>query len=77
MGYTCCWKLKPSAEFSFTDDDYSTVKWDVLEGNAPTQEIDVAIEQIKAEDCQAEAKSSQRQAILSVRFNCRGSSNYY
>jgi hypothetical protein len=44
-------KLKPSAEFSFTDDDYSTVKWDVLEGTAPTQaQIDVAIEQIKADE---------------------------
>jgi acyl-CoA reductase-like NAD-dependent aldehyde dehydrogenase len=59
-------KLKPSAEFSFTDDDYSTVKWDVLEGKAPTQaQIDVAIEQIKAEEAQAEAtKAAQRQAIL-------------
>jgi acyl-CoA reductase-like NAD-dependent aldehyde dehydrogenase len=59
-------KLKPSAEFSFTDDDYSTVKWDVLEGTAPTQaQIDVAIEQIKAEEAQAEAtKAAQRQAIL-------------
>jgi hypothetical protein len=50
-------KLKPSAEFSFTDDDYSTVKWDVLEGTAPTQaQIDVAIEQIKADEAQAEAR---------------------
>ncbi len=24
--------LKPTAEFSFTDNDYSTIKWDVLEG---------------------------------------------
>ncbi len=34
-------KLKPNSEFSFIEDDYSTIKWDVLEGTAPTQaEID-------------------------------------
>jgi hypothetical protein len=59
-------KLKPNAEFSFTDDDYSTIKWDVLEGNPPTQvEIDAAIEQIKADETtQAATKATQRQALL-------------
>jgi hypothetical protein len=59
-------KLKPTAEFSFTDDDYSTIKWDVLEGEAPTQaEIDAAIEQIKADEItQAATKAVQRQALL-------------
>ena len=46
--------LKPNAEFSFSDDDYSTIKWDVLDGEAPTQaEIDDAIEQVKADEAQA------------------------
>jgi hypothetical protein len=59
-------KLKPTAEFSFTDNDYSTIKWDVLEGEAPTQsEIDEAIEQIKADEIsQAATKAAQRQALL-------------
>ena len=59
-------KLKPNAEFSFTDDDYSTIKWDVLDGDAPTQkEIDDAIEQVKADEItEAQAKIAQRQAIL-------------
>ena len=44
-------KLKPTAEFSFIDDDYSTIKWDVLDGKAPTQaEIDAAIIQIKEDE---------------------------
>lgn len=30
-------KLKPTAEFSFINEDYSTIKWDVLEGAAPTK----------------------------------------
>ena len=50
-------KLKPTAEFSFSDDDYSTIKWDVLEGDAPTQkELDEAIKEVKADEI-AEAKS--------------------
>jgi len=60
------YKLKPTAEFSFTDDDYSTIKWDVLEGDAPTKkQIDDAIEQVKADEItEAEAKAAQRQALL-------------
>jgi hypothetical protein len=59
-------KLKPTAEFSFIDNDYSTIKWDVLEGDAPTQkEIDAAIKEVKADEiANAQAKATQRQAIL-------------
>ena len=59
--------LKPTAEFSFIDNDYSTIKWDVLDGEAPTQvEIDEAIEQVKADEItQAATKATQRQALLS------------
>ena len=57
-------KLKPNAEFSFINDDYSTIKWDVLKGDAPTQaEIKAAIEAVKQEEAQAEAtKTAARQA---------------
>ena len=59
-------KLKPTAQFSFTDDDYSTIKWDVLDGDAPTQsDIDEAIEQIKADEItEAEAKAAAKAALL-------------
>lgn len=58
-------KLKPNAEFSLINNDYSTIKWDVLEGTAPTQaEIDSTIEQIKAEEAQAEANKAQAKAQL-------------
>jgi acyl-CoA reductase-like NAD-dependent aldehyde dehydrogenase len=58
--------LRPNSEFSFTNDDYSTIKWDVLDGEAPTQaEIDAAIKLIKKEEkLAAETKAAQRQAIL-------------
>jgi hypothetical protein len=59
-------KLHPNAEFSYSNNDYSTIKWDVLDGDAPTQsEIDAAIKEIKAED-KAEAKNREqaKQALL-------------
>ena len=59
-------KLRPNSEFSFTDNNYSTIKWDVLEGTPPTQaEIDVAIEQVKADEItQAAAKATAKAALL-------------
>jgi hypothetical protein len=58
--------LKPTAEFSFTNDDYSTIKWNVLKGDAPTQpEIDDAISQIKADEgAELESKANQKAALL-------------
>ena len=58
--------LRPTAEFSFTDDDYSTIKWDVLEGDAPTQsEIDAAILTIKAKElADAETKAAAKASLL-------------
>lgn len=48
--------LRPNAEFSFIDNDYSTIKWDKLDGDAPTQsEITAAIKLVKANEAKAEA----------------------
>jgi hypothetical protein len=59
-------KLKPNAEFSFTEEDYATITWDILDGDAPTQkEIDAAIEEIKADElAEAEAKATAKAALL-------------
>ena len=59
-------RLKPTAEFSLTDNDYSTIKWDVLEGDAPNQaEIDEAIKQVKADElAEAEAKAQAKADLL-------------
>ena len=66
-------KLKPNAEFSFTDSDYSTIKWDVLEGNAPTQaEIDAAIELVKQEEAQAEATAAAAKAAAEAKLAAFG-----
>lgn len=59
-------KLKPTAEFSFQNDDYSTIKWIVLEGDAPTKkQIDDAVKEIKADEiAEAEAKATAKAALL-------------
>jgi hypothetical protein len=58
--------LKPNAEFSFQETDYSTIKWDVLEGDAPTwQEIEAAHLEVKAAEEAAKAEAAaKRQAAL-------------
>ena len=57
--------LKPDAEFSFTDGDYSTIKWDVLNGDAPTQaEIETAMKKNKADQIAAAAKVATDKAAL-------------
>jgi hypothetical protein len=62
-------KLKPTAQFSFSDNDYSTIKWDVLEGDAPTQaEIDKAIKDVKAQEIKDEKAKVEAKAELLVRL---------
>lgn len=58
--------LKPNAEFSFINNDYSTVKWDVLDGDAPSQkEIDNAIKSIKAKEiAELEARATAKSELL-------------
>ena len=66
-------KLRPNAEFSFTEDDYSTVKWNILVGDAPTQaEINVAIEQVKADEEQAELDKAAAKAAAEAKLKVLG-----
>jgi len=66
-------KLNPTAQFSYTNDDYSTIKWDVLEGDAPTQaEIDDAIEQVKADEAQAELDRAAKKAAAEAKLAALG-----
>ncbi len=64
-------KLKPDSEYKFNEQDYSSIEWIKLEGKAPTQaEINAAIEQVKADEAQAEidkaAKKTAAQAKLAA-----------
>ena len=66
-------KLKPTSEFSFTNEDYSTIKWDVLDGDAPTQaKIDAAIEQVKADEAQAEIDKAAVKAAAEAKLEALG-----
>ena len=66
--------LRPDAEFSFKEDDYSTIQWYVLEGDAPTQkEVNDAIKVVKANDeaeikakAQAKAAAESKLAALGL-----------
>lgn len=61
--------LKPGAEFSFHDEDYSTIKWDVLEGTAPTlKAVNDEIQAIKEADEIASATSVARKAAILERL---------
>jgi len=57
--------IDPKAEFIIEGDDYSTIKWNNLTGDAPTKaEIDAAIENIKANEKAAAIKAETDKAAL-------------
>ena len=65
--------LRPTAQFSYVNNDYSTIEWDVLEGNAPTKaEVDAAIEQIKADEAQAELDKAAKKAAAEAKLAALG-----
>ena len=65
--------LKPTAEFSFSDNDYATVKWDKLDGEAPSQlEITAAIKIIKTNEAKAEADKAAAKQSAQAKFAALG-----
>lgn len=65
--------IKPTAEFSFEGTDYSTIKWDVLEGEAPTQaEVDAAVEVVKQQEAQAEAEAQAKRQAAEAKLEALG-----
>jgi hypothetical protein len=66
-------KLKPTAEFTFKEDDYSTIDWIVLEGNAPTKkQIDDAIKTIKTDEANAEINKASAKATAQAKLAALG-----
>lgn len=66
-------KLHPEAEFTFGEEGYASIKWNVLEGDAPTQaEVDAAIEAIKQEEVQAEAEAAAKKAAAEAKLAALG-----
>ena len=66
-------KLRPNSEFHYSNRDYETIEWVVLEGESPTQaEIDTAIEEIKDEELAAEAKAEADKATAQSKLAALG-----
>ena len=59
-------RLHPEAEFSFEGGDYSTIKWDVLNGTAPTlKEIETAYAAyLQEEEAKATTQAAKKQEVL-------------
>lgn len=65
--------LRPDAEFSFTEQDYSTIVWTKLDGDAPTQvEVNTAIEQVKANEIAAAAAAAADKANATAKLEALG-----
>jgi hypothetical protein len=57
--------ISPNSEFTYSDEDYSTINWIVLEGTAPTlKQVNDEITRLKAEDAAAEAEKANNKAAL-------------
>lgn len=66
-------KLRPDSEYKFSEQDYSTIEWIKLEGKAPTKaEIDAAIEQVKADEAQAEIDKAAKKASAEAKLAALG-----
>jgi hypothetical protein len=62
-------KLRPGAQFSFNDSDYSTIKWDKLEGKAPTEaEVLAELTRLEAEAQTLESTRATNKAALLERL---------
>ena len=60
------WSLRPNSEFTYKNDDYATIEWHILEGEAPTaKEIEVAMERLKAAELtNKQQKAAAKTALL-------------
>jgi hypothetical protein len=65
--------LKPNSEFSFTDNDYSTIQWQKITGAAPTQsQIDAEIAKLVAADEQAQIDKVAAAASANAKLEALG-----
>ena len=61
--------LRPNCEFSFNEEDYSSIKYDKLDGTPPSdEEIDAMIIKIKNKDAEKLADKATDKAALLARM---------
>ena len=61
--------LKPNCEFKLQNDDYSTIEWIILDGQAPTQaKVDAEIKRLIAADEAAATSKAEAKSELLIRL---------
>ena len=66
-------KLKPNSEFVIENEDYSTIKWITLEGEAPAQsEVESALEIVKEEKAEEANKFAAAKAAAEAKLAALG-----
>ena len=67
------YNLRPGSEFVIRDNDYASIEWHVLDGNAPTvKEIDDQIDAIKAAEAQALIDAENAKAAAQAKLEALG-----
>ena len=65
--------ILPTSEFTFSEADYSTIEWIVLDGDAPTlKEIEAAHQQIKAIEAQVKSDAEAKKAAAGAKLAALG-----
>ena len=65
--------LHPEAEFVFTEDDYSTINWIILNGEAPNKkQIDDEIKKIQLSEAKAEANKASAKVSAQAKLAALG-----
>ena len=65
--------LRPNAEFSFSDEDYSSIKYDKLDGAPPSyEEIGAIITEIKNKEAEKLANKAAAKAAAQAKLAALG-----
>lgn len=63
------YSLRTGAEFVIKNDDYSTIVWHVLEGEAPTiEEVEAEMERLRLADLEEQETQKARRSAILERF---------
>jgi hypothetical protein len=65
--------LKPNSQYSFENADYTSIKWDELDGEAPTQiEIDNAVKIIREQKAKLAEQFASKKAAAEAKLAALG-----
>lgn len=65
--------LRPTAQFSFKEADYSTIVWDVLDGDEPTiEQLELASIEVKKAEEKAKAEAIAKREAAEAKLAALG-----